>query len=389
MGLLFGSPSRLKAEQANMNAPSAVELSNVLKKCGFSGIDVGIRGEEDPSAQSSYAFVMSTAVVPITTSEHIVHVIYDESSSMQTELLCILQEEATSNKNQHIVATSWATVADQDLTETTCVFLPGLDGIVLENLQQDELEKCRTLVSITTSLIWVSFDTHDINQSPTEGLVAGLVRTLATEAEDNQLVSLALDLESGLESVASNILNVAETFLQPLDNYEDEYIEVAGQLHIPRVVDDEVMASKILPTDESTAIITQPWSELGNPRLTIRTAGHLKTLYFEQASTSLNDLGPDKILVEVNAVGINHRDLLIALGQVHDEALGTDVAGVVLNIGNSAVHDLKIGDVIFGIARHGVSRVARCRSAQLQIIPQKFRVPGGCDISYCVLHGIL
>ncbi|KAH9873180.1 hypothetical protein J1614_005578 [Plenodomus biglobosus] len=370
------------------------DLDQMLIESGFSGIDFGVQTNASDCDGVAPPVVISTATSLPSSPGSAVHVIFDDSSKAQTDLVQEIRKTMVSQYDEAITPVPWDALHDHNVKETTYIFLPSLDTPLLEQMNHDNLEKLKYLVSATSTLVWVSVNTHTASHSPTESLVPGLVRTLATEAEDNRLVSLSLDAEyHDLETSAGHIVKVARTFLRPQAVYEDEYVEVDGLLCIPRVVDDKDMTVHVTSGQQSTQSVTKTWDELENPHLSIRTAGYLDTLYFEQMPGSDEKaLAPDEVLVQVKAAGLCSRDLLVALGQVHDEVFGNDIAGIVKRVGESNAHGFCIGDRVFGVARDGVAQVARCKAFQLQ------RIPDGVDYmeaatypaAYCTAyHGLV
>ncbi|KAI8941217.1 hypothetical protein NX059_002455 [Plenodomus lindquistii] len=345
------------------------EIDRMLVESGFSGMDLSVQTQRNGHDDIPPQVVISTAISLPTDLSSTIHVIWDDTCSLQGDLLARVQKTMSSQYDTAVTTVPWTAIADYDLKDTTCIFLRSLSTQHLTTMYQDTLEKLKHLISSSSTLIWVSSNTHDRTHSPTESLVPGLVRTLATEAEDNRLVSLSLDTHNGPQAMASHIVRVARTFLQPRAVYEDEYVEVGGILQIPRVVDDKAMASHVTPVEQSTRIITKRWDELENPHLSIRAAGHLGTLYFEQSPLDERELAGDEVLVDIKATGLGNRDLLVAMGQVHDEVFGNDIAGVVRKVGDTNEHGFQVGDRVFGVARDGIAQVARCKAFQLQKIP--------------------
>ncbi|KAF5852136.1 hypothetical protein GGP41_000920 [Bipolaris sorokiniana] len=304
-----------------------------------------------------------------------VYVVYDECDSLQSNLADMLGQIAISHCNTLLIPISWSSVSEKDLSKATCVFLPGLDGTLLRLVQDDDLNKIKQLLSTADALIWPTLQHLALDQSPTEGLVSGLVRTLATESEDYHLISVSLDRENGLEKLASNIMAVLDAKLaDQTSDPEDEYWEVDGVLCIPRVVDDADLAAMVLPPSKEVATtVSKPWSELKNPVLTIRAAGILNTLHYEQDDSQHDTLGSDDVLVQVKAVGLNTRDVQVALGQIHDDAFGSEIAGVVLQTGSRSASHFQPGDRVFGITRNGVAQTAVSNFKQLRKIPEEMR----------------
>jgi acyl transferase domain-containing protein/NADPH:quinone reductase-like Zn-dependent oxidoreductase/NAD(P)-dependent dehydrogenase (short-subunit alcohol dehydrogenase family)/aryl carrier-like protein len=377
-------------------------FADTQELCFYGDLETSTIGRNGPSAdkkdvpRSLYRidwkptnFDRPTAVSSSSTSSKFcVHIIYDESDSFQVGLMQTLRRSMSSQDDLGAALVAWSSVADHDLNKATCVFLPGLDGSLLRRMQEDELEKIKSLVSKAGALLWITFQHQAVDQSPTEGMVSGLVRTLATESEDYRLVSVSLNPGSGLETVATNITKITRTLLEPQADPEDEYCEIEGQLCTPRVIDDPGLTAQALPTEDAAVTIVKPWTELDNPKLTIGAAGILSTLHYEQGSPNSEELAPDDVIVEVKAVGLSMRDVSIALGQVHDEAFGSEVAGVVIRTGSSHNMCFRTGGRVFGMTRDGVTKMTRCKASQLQIVPDSMTF---CDaaaypVAFCTAY---
>ncbi|USP78512.1 polyketide synthase PKS9 [Curvularia clavata] len=305
-------------------------------------------------------------------ADSIVYMVYDESDDLQRDFAEALKQVAVAEFGLEIVAISWKSVAERDLSKATCVFLPGLDGKFLSLMQDEDLAKIKQLLPTVSRLIWPSLQHQFLDQSPREGLVSGLVRTLATESEDYHLISVCLDGTNGMGNLATNLSKVIKAKLtEQTDDPEDEYWEINNVLCTPRVVDDAELVAQVLPPSKEVAtVVSKPWDELENPLLTIGAAGILNTLHYEQAPMEYGTLESDEhVLLQVKAVGLNARDIQVALGQVHDDALGSEIAGVVLQVGSSCASHFQVGDNVFGITRNGVAQTAQSKFSQLQKVP--------------------
>jgi NADPH:quinone reductase-like Zn-dependent oxidoreductase len=86
------------------------------------------------------------------------------------------------------------------------------------------------------------------------------------------------------------------------------------------------------------------FTNCGRPlKLTIKTPGLLDTFRWVEDELCYTELQEDWIEVQVKAVGLNFKDVLVALGSLNERKLGVDAAGVVTRVGK-AVTGLKPGD---------------------------------------------
>ena len=61
-------------------------------------------------------------------------------------------------------------------------------------------------------------------------------------------------------------------------------------------------------------------------------------------------LAPGQIRVQVRAAGLNFRDVVVALGAITDEGLGSEAAGVVVDAASGT--SLRPGDAVMGLFPH-------------------------------------
>ena len=116
----------------------------------------------------------------------------------------------------------------------------------------------------------------------------------------------------------------------------------------------------------------EQWLDSDVPlRLESRERGHLDTLRFVPFAVPL--CGPNEVLIEVKAAGMNFRDVLKALALYPGEApdarvFGDEVAGIVKAVGAGVIH-VAPGDRVFGIAAFGLATHTLARAGDVRRIP--------------------
>jgi acyl transferase domain-containing protein/NADPH:quinone reductase-like Zn-dependent oxidoreductase/NAD(P)-dependent dehydrogenase (short-subunit alcohol dehydrogenase family)/SAM-dependent methyltransferase/acyl carrier protein len=116
----------------------------------------------------------------------------------------------------------------------------------------------------------------------------------------------------------------------------------------------------------------EQWLKADAPmRLESRERGHLDSLRFAPFETP--SCGPDQVLIEVKAAGMNFRDVLKALalypGEAPDaRAFGDEVAGITIAVGSGVAH-VAPGDRVFGITAFGLATHALTRAGDVRRIP--------------------
>jgi NADPH:quinone reductase-like Zn-dependent oxidoreductase len=80
-------------------------------------------------------------------------------------------------------------------------------------------------------------------------------------------------------------------------------------------------------------------------KLALDNIGSLDAFYFSDDATVGDDvpIADGEVEVEVRAVGLNFRDILIAMGEMSDNYLGNECAGIVTKVGKGVTH-VALGD---------------------------------------------
>src|SRR5205814_4928522 len=80
-------------------------------------------------------------------------------------------------------------------------------------------------------------------------------------------------------------------------------------------------------------------------------------------------LDVDEIEIEVQAIGVNFRDCLIALGRIPSTTIGFECAGIVRRVGEQC-KDIKPGDRVCANAVSTYQTYARCKAVHAMPLPE-------------------
>ncbi|MFF2801421.1 type I polyketide synthase [Streptomyces sp. NPDC058051] len=174
----------------------------------------------------------------------------------------------------------------------------------------------------------------------------GLVRSAQAE-NPGRLVLVDLDDEPASRDVLPAALATGEAQLAVR----------AGAVHIPRL-------DRLGPPGDG--LVPPPGA--ANWRLDVSTRGTVDNLILAPAEDG-GPLGPGKVRVAMRAVGLNFRDVLIALDMYPgDVPMGGEGAGVVVEVGPDVTH-LAPGDRVMGIFLGGSGKSSVTDAEQLVRIP--------------------
>jgi NADPH:quinone reductase-like Zn-dependent oxidoreductase len=363
------------------------EWNDVLRKTGFTGVDVAIWDTPDEVAHHGSNMIARASVDTKDAYPTNVTVVAEGDASSRVQ--AVLSEEMS----KYVQTTNTATLSSLDLKGSVCIVLNELDSSVLRDPSCNNYESVRRIFSETDGVIWV---TRGATQSthPDASLVTGLTRTVTSEAGSVVIVTLDLDGSIPIEEskVAKLILDVfRKNFMVDARvglELDAEYIERGGKLMVPRVMEDTKLSNFVASRSGVRIPEDQPFYQPGRAlRLEIGTPGLLDTLHFVDDTRTLERLPEDHVEIEVKASGVNFRDVMMSMGQIDVQRLGGECCGVVSAVG-SAVSRLRVGDRVVAFVDGSFANYARWPASGVEKIPDDmpFEVGATLPIVYCTAY---
>lgn len=365
----------LGEEEERKYSPSlSIDMWNrVLRKTGFSGLDVEVHDCDDED-RYSHSFIMSTATekfVQETQQEVTIVHVGTPPPDLWTRKLRKSIETIT-----HSVV-SVETLHQANIDEKLCIFFDDIDQSVL--LQGDSLtfRAIQTLLNKAKGVLWVSFGGAMDCGTPESGAVAGLLRTLRFEDSSKRYVSL--DLETSGEAYSADgsraIVDVFTAIFhrgQGKDILDFEYAQRASTIHIPRFLDSSFDKNTISATTANMVTEPQPFHSPGREvQLEVKTPGFLDSLFFREILPTTEALRKDFVEIETKAFGLNFRDIMVAMGQLDSSTMGFECSGIVTRVGPTASHDLKIGDRVCALMRGNWASFNRVHWTSVSRLPNE------------------
>ncbi|WP_435797611.1 SDR family NAD(P)-dependent oxidoreductase [Streptomyces avermitilis] len=174
----------------------------------------------------------------------------------------------------------------------------------------------------------------------------GLVTSAVSEHPDRFAL---VDLDGTAES--------REVFAAALRCAEPRLALRGGTVTAPRLARAQAHPA-LLPPPGPT-----PW------RLESTGRGTIENVALVPCPEVLDPLGPGQVRIAVHAVGLNFRDVVVALGMVEGQnGIGGDVAGTVLETG-AGVSNVAVGDRVLGLCSDSFGPVAVCDHRFLTPMP--------------------
>lgn len=325
------------------------EWEAALKKAEFSGVDMDVRGDRETSNEPVSLIVSTKPATsrPQPASKYsVVHTGTAKSQALASSL------QATFQKAGHsVVVTDWQSFTDDLVADRYTLSLVEWEAPVLANLTDDNWEKLRRLIQRSAGTLWITGGAAMECTHPMQSLMVGLSRAIRNE--DAGILLATLDIEppesledhAALSQAAESALHVAMEHSRACPTHQDHEFAARGNtIYVPRVERVQAIDSLLRTYDSKGEPDPVSFTTCDRPlKLTIKTPGLLDTFRWVEDELYYTDLQDDWIEVEVKAVGLNFKDVLVALGSLNEHKLGVDASGVVTRVGK-AVTGLKPGD---------------------------------------------
>ncbi len=358
----------------------------------FSGADISLR-DFDPR-RHTLSVIATTALdleISSTTFPSTL-IIVKEDSDLQTEICHGLKSQLQQvGISPQIV--SLQKIGSRELDQVFCIFLPELEETFLINIRDEDFSNLKHMVKSAKGILWVTNGGGHSTKKPEMGLVTGFARSVRSENHSLNFVTLALEMEVTKFQTVANIVKVYQAAVncRPHEQIESEYLEREGLLCVNRTVDatdfNDSVFSKFARNEP------EPWKFGEEPQralsLTIESPGLLDTLHFVDDDEAEKRPGAEEIRIKVETVGVNFKDILIALGQSPSQILGGECAGTVTHIGeNVELTRFKPGDRVCCIVRGGFKTYAFGHMSWTSKIPDDmpFSIAASLPVVFCTSH---
>ncbi|CAK4031885.1 polyketide synthase [Lecanosticta acicola] len=331
----------------------ASEWNALLRASGFSGVELEMPNSLEPALHTQ-SLMLAGAIATADAASR-------EGSWEETAIITSLPAVQTSDGLISRLRAGLATVLgtqkiailhldqlkDADLSRTLCISVVELERSALASPTVDEYEGIRRMLTVCKGLLWVTAD--DI-QNPNFGMATGLLRTVRWERDLDgvNLVTLSIaepkpDVEALSESIAGLCRIQFAGALTPQET-NGEYTLTGGKLITTRLK-DSAGANGFLASKFSTPKpVMMPWKDAGRPvKLSSASPGLLHKLEWVTDPVYNMPLDPTHVEIEIKAMGLNFRDLMIAMGEHMAISIGCEASGVISRVGPE-VTDVKVGD---------------------------------------------
>ncbi|TQW02595.1 polyketide synthase [Cordyceps javanica] len=284
---------------------------------------------------------------------------------------------------------------NSDLERKSCICLVDAcasgEGF-LQKIDQEEWDALKHLILLTGNMTYVTRGGTLNGENPSSNLMTGMARTIRSEHVGLGLTTVDMESHTSL-SRRDNIAALIKVFIAASraansDQPEWEYAIREGRHMVQRVLLEKGvndMASTWYSTPKPMQLT---FKQSGRPlKLGIGTPGRLDTLQFDDDVVSRRELASDEVEIEVKAIGLNFKDIMVAMGQLTQPALGLECSGVISRIGSN-VTGLSPGDEVMTWKLDTFNNFTRAPAAMVQRLPHGMTMVEAASIPmiYCTAY---
>ena len=368
---------------------SEVAWTSAFIRNGFEGTDLCMPDNVDSDLHAMSVLVASNpSYTPAGPQDNRCVILVTHESSTQWEVASLIKSAMDEARSSSCSITKFQEITPQMLKNASIVSLLELDKPVLAVFSEDLLATWKMIMDFARSILWVTGGGGKIPQDPQMALINGFANTLRSEYQDRPFTTLALDATSAKATSAMHVLQV----LGLSEDGESDYVQRGDMICISRI-------------HEAKALNHQVWSRLRQPEpemtkfviekpraltLTIASPGLLDTLRFTDDSTFSLPLEPSEVLIKAKAIGVNFKDIMVAMGQLPEKVLGQECSGIIHSVG-SGVQSMKAGDRVCCLVGGAYKSYVRCDVSAVSKIPPgySFANAAALPVVFCTAYHAL
>lgn len=307
-------PGWWASEDGRENGPllQQSQWHEALLKAGFSGADMSLAENDDPTAHRM-STIVSTKPREKTPSKDMMVVITtncSESTKVVASEICSRFRELG-----HSVAVKDLRTAVADTSGKTIISLLEYEDSFFENAQQVNFEHAKHLLLHSQEVLWITRSNPvDGPGHPAKRMISGLMRCLKMEDTSRRLYELHLSrpLGSDAESTGASVCQrLCTIWAGAEDNNalpEMETEEREGHLCVPRYMPYKAMNDSLARTAQTTVVKSEVGCLIQADRplkMTIGQPGMLDTLHFVDDDACLHPLLEQDVEIEIKTCALN------------------------------------------------------------------------------------
>jgi len=340
------------------------QWQSFLTRAGFSGIEAELRDFEPEDDMHTMSTMLSYVPTPaLKPPEEDVVVVVSNKAPPPASWLELLRKSIADLTGGGLPATQIVESATaSSFAGKACIFVGEADRPLLHNIDEAALRGIKTMTTSCEELLWITRGGTAECEDPKMSLASGFLRVMRSESVGHSFISLDLDPSQPTwsESTTSAIVYLFRYGLAVDDVVssavrEHEFALRNGLLMVPRLIKEPKRNTFFSPEvpnwSDPDSLPEMPLFQADHPMsLKVGIPGQLDTLAFH-VDLEVEDLtDADMVEIEPRAYGLNSQDIMVAMGQLRDRAMGLECAGIITRVGTEAADQgFAVGDKVMAL----------------------------------------
>ncbi|WYZ41095.1 hypothetical protein EsH8_IV_001436 [Colletotrichum jinshuiense] len=265
--------------------------------------------------------------------------------------------------------------ADNLPSGASVLILDELYAPILTKINGEQWDALKTLISAGNNILWVTRGAQLKVSDPNTALAHGLFRVARREDVSVNVTVLDVESSTGPTTTAAidSILRAAQSGSKPgsKEAVETEFTERGGVIYVHRVVQDtKVNEFKRAEKEGAEAVLKNLHETEAAVQLRSERVGTFQSLMWNETDVGVVPVEEGKVEVEVFAVGVNFKDVAVAMGIVpeNEYTIGYEAAGVVKRLG-PGVTKFKEGDRVCFLNGGSYANRLQVSTGRTHVIP--------------------
>ncbi|KAI1395028.1 putative polyketide synthase [Hypoxylon fuscum] len=351
---------------------------SALLGAGFDGIELDLPDFLE-AQDTGLSVIISGASAPAPTpSPEDVLVVLPESASSELSACAAKVTEQLKQAGTKATALTLPETVDMKLESKSCLCLVDAEKNkgYLPEISESNWDLLKRVILTCRDTTYVTRGGTVNSENPSANLMTGMARSIRSENYSLALTTLDLEYDMSLDDEENVITPMLRVFKMggaeenDDDKLDREYAIRNGKPMVQRVLLEKSinnLASTWYQTPKPKPGTLPVPSQEDVPRLAlgVGTPGRLDTLRFEKDKEWTSSLGPNEVEITVKAGGLNFKDVMVAMGQLAQPALGVECSGIVRRVGIS-VTNVKVGEPVMTWKLDTFSNLVRAPAAMVQ-----------------------
>ncbi|KAI1823452.1 hypothetical protein F4861DRAFT_549734 [Xylaria intraflava] len=299
----------------------------------------------------------------------------------QNELATMIQTHVTSQfPGVCDIVTTETYISAEDQYER-CICLLELGQPIMDRMSEIQFIALKQMTRVSKQIIWVNDSCGSDANKPEASMISGFGKSITRERPG--LVFTHINLESRA-SMSANLIRIMGQInnAHPREN-ETDLLEQNGTIYIPRAIeapDINALSYEDMNSSQRQSVRVNSEGGYQAPLQLQFTPGRLDSFHFVPDTRLTLPLGEDEVEVVVKAVGINFKDVMVALNRVNEDYIGLEFAGEVRKVGSVAAAYFSPGDKVCGVAAGCYSTYVRAKCFNTLMIPTSMPYTEACAV---------